>query len=336
MSRFINVPNGNFFVTVQQGGQIRLNTGFEQGQVVITGDLIVEGNTTTVQSEDLTVRDNIIVVNSGETGAGITLDEAGLRIDRGTLSDGYILFSEDITWRDPNTETTQAGGFVFRNDSGTLVGIRTNSISTGGGDLYLINSGTGVLSVTGTTNYERQVFTYSGSNITGNIIDDDVIPNTRSIVDYIDFQFANVFLPQIGDGEVSISSITVIDEETSGNESVINFAIDGVTVSQLFRDRWEFDEIRIAGTIIETLTSDTDLILKSSGTGNIRVDDVLHINSVPGDDDPSTSPLFPFDGAKIYTSNEGTGKTGIYFANADQTRDELVSKNRALLFGMLF
>ncbi len=336
MSRFVNVPNGNFFVTVQQGGQIRLNTGPEQGQVIISGDLIVEGNTTTVESEDLAIRDNIIVVNSGETGAGITLDEAGLRIDRGTFSDGYFLFSENITWRDPNTETTKTGGFVFRDNEGALVGIRTNSISTGGGDLYLINSGTGVLSVTGTTDYEKQVFSYSGSTITGNVIDDDVIPNTRSIVDYIDFQFANVFLPQIGDGEITISSITVVDEESSGVDSVINFAIDGVTVSQLFRDRWEFDEIRIAGTTIETLTSDTDLILKSSGTGNIRVDDVLHINSVPGDDDPSTSPSFPSDGAKIYTANESTGKTGIYFANANQTRDELVSKNRALLFGMLF
>lgn len=336
MSRFVNVPNGDFYVTVQQGGQIRLNTGSEQGQVVVTGDLIVEGNTTTVQSENLTVRDNIIVVNSGETGAGITLDEAGLRIDRGTFSDGYFLFNEDITWRDPNTETTKTGGFVFRDNEGALVGIRTNSISTGGGDLYLINSGTGVISVTGTTNYEQQVFVYSGGNITGTVQDDDIIPNIKSIVDYIDFQFANVFLPQIGDGEVTISSITVIDEETSGTDSVINFAIDGVTVSSLFRDRWEFDEIRIAGTTIETLTSDTDLILKSSGTGNIRVDDVLHINSVPGDDDLSISPSFPSDGTKIYAASQSTGKTGIYFANASQTRDELVSKNRALLFGMLF
>ena len=324
MSRFINVPNGNFYVTVQEGGQIRLNTGSEQGQVVITGDLIVEGNTTTVQSEDLAVRDNIIVVNSGETGAGITLDEAGLRIDRGTFSDAFFTFNENITWRDPNTETTKTGGFVFRDNEGSLVGIRTNSISTGGGDLYLINSGTGVISVTGTTNYEV------------NVTDDDHITNKKYVDDAITTAFSTVFLGQIGDGEISTSSIIVVDEETSGVDSVINFAIDGVTVSQLFIDRWEFDEIRIAGTTIETLTSNSDLVLKSSGTGSIRVDDVLHLNSVPGDDDLNLIPNFPSDGAKIYVANEYTGNTGIYFANANQTRDELVSKNRSLLFSMLF
>lgn len=324
MSRFINVPNGNFFVTVQEGGQIRLNTGSEQGQVVITGDLIVEGNTTTVQSEDLTVKDNIIVVNSGETGAGITLDEAGLRVDRGTFSDGYFTFNENITWRDPNTETVKTGGFVFRDNEGALVGIRTNSISTGGGDLYLINSGTGVISVTGTTDYEN------------NVTDDDHITNKKYVDDAISTAFATVFLPQIGDGVISTSSVIVVDEETSGVDSVINFAIDGVTVSQLFIDRWEFDEIRIAGTTIETLTSNSDLVLKSSGTGSIRIDDILHINSVPSDDDLNLNPSFPSDGAKIYVANEYTGKTGIYFANANQTRDELVSKNRSLLFSMLF
>ena len=324
MSRFINVPNGNFYVTVQQGGQIRLNTGPEQGQVVITGDLIVEGNTTTVQSEDLIVRDNIIVVNSGETGAGITLDEAGLRVDRGTFVDGFFTFNENISWRDPNTETTKTGGFVFRDETGSLVGIRTNSISTGGGDLYLINSGTGVISVTGTTNYEA------------NVTDDDHITNKKYVDDAITTAFSTVFLGQIGDGEISTSSIIVVDEETSGVDSVINFSIDGVTVSQLFRDRWEFDEIRIAGTTIETLTSNSDLVLKSSGTGSIRVDDILHINAVPGDDDPNTTPNFPSDGAKIYTASQSTGKSGIYFANGNQYRDELVSKNRALLFGMLF
>lgn len=327
MSRFVNVPNGNFKLTVQTGGEIRLDTGSETGRVVVSGDLIVEGNTTTVQSEDLSVRDNIIVVNSGETGEGITLVEAGIRIDRGSFveepidRDTFIVFDESIQW---NTTTANQGVFVFKEESGALVGIRTNSISTGGGDLYLINSGNGVISVTGTTNYEA------------NVTDDDDITNKKYVDDAISTAFATVFLPQIGDGVISVSSITVVDEETSGTDSVISFAIDGNVVSQLYSDRWEFDEIQIIGTTIETLTSDTDLILKSPGTGSVRIDDVLHVNSVPSDGDPSTSPSFPSDGAKIYVSNESTGKSGIYFANANQTRDELVSKNRALLFSMLF
>ena len=336
MSKFVNVPNGDYKVTVQSGGQITLDTGAETGNVVITGNLLVEGNTTTVQSEDLTVKDNIIVVNSGETGPGISLTEAGLRIDRGTFTDGFFTFSEDVTWRDPNTETTKTGGFVFRDNNGSLVGIRANSLSTGGGDLYLINSGTGVISVTGTTNYEQQVFQYSGGNITSTVIDDDIIPNTRALVDYIDFQFDNVFLSQIGDGEDTVSSIQIRDRETTGIDSVIEFAIDENVVSKLYNDRWEFEEIRFIGTRIETTSSNEDLILSAPGTGSIRIDDTLHLNSVPSIDDASIQPSFPSDGIKIYISEQSTGKTGIYFANQNETRDELVSKNRALLFGMLF
>jgi hypothetical protein len=323
MSRFVNVPNGNYKITVQEGGTIYLDTGFDTGTVEISGNLLVKGETTTINTANMTIEDNIIVLNQGESGAGITDNDnsSGIEIDRGSLSNAFFVYDDSLN--DPiNSSTT--GLFAFRLDGGSVRGIRTNHINTAGSNLHLINAGTGVITVIGTTNYENQV------------VDDDHITNKKYVDDAISTAFATVFLPQIGDGQVSISSITVVDEENSGVDSVINFAIDGVTVSQLFRDRWEFDEIRIAGTTIETLTSDTDLILKSSGTGNIRVDDVLHINSVPGDDDPSTSPSFPLDGAKIYTSNESTGKTGIYFANADQTRDELVSKNRALLFGMLF
>jgi uncharacterized protein YqjF (DUF2071 family) len=62
----------------------------------------------------------------------------------------------------------------------------------------------------------------------------------------------------------------------------------------------------------------------------------LHINSVPSQDDNTLVPTFPTEGIKLYVDNQGIGNTGIYFANAENNRDELVSKNRALLFGMLF
>jgi hypothetical protein len=39
---------------------------------------------------------------------------------------------------------------------------------------------------------------------------------------------------------------------------------------------------------------------------------------------------------KIYVADQYTGKSGLFFTNDQGNRDELVSKNRALLFGMLF
>ena len=154
MSKYVNVPTGNYSVIVQSGGTITLDTGPQTGDVTVTGNLPVQGTTTTVTSQNLDIRDNILTLNSGETGAGITLDDSGLEMDRGTFVNALFTFNENIQWSDPVTDTTKTGGFVFKDANNALVGIRTNNINTGGGDLYLINAGTGTVSVTGTTNYD--------------------------------------------------------------------------------------------------------------------------------------------------------------------------------------
>jgi hypothetical protein len=328
MSKYLNVPNGDYKISVQEGGNITLNTGFETGQVIITGNLLVQGNTTTVQSEDLTVRDNIIVVNSGENGAGITLDRAGLRIDRGSLSDGYILFDENITWRDPISETTKTGGFIFRDDLNTLVGIRTNSISTGGGDLYLINAGTGVISVTGTNNYENQV------------TDDDHITNKKYVDNAITTAFATVLLTQIGAGAIDPTTVKALDFEVTGTESTVEVAIDNNTIANFYIDRIDLDGIRITGTTIETTIADSDLILSAPGAGHVRVQDMLQITSVPHQGDVTTELYVPTDvpadGMILYVSNQAQGGTGLFFLNAESTKDEIISNNRSLVYSMIF
>lgn len=331
MSKFLHVPTGEYKIVVQQGNQITLDTNpnrsdinNQQGKVVITGDLEVWGNQTTVESEIMVVKDNIIVINDGENGAGVTLDIAGLRIDRGTESDAYMIFDENLSWVDPVTATTKAGAFTFRNESGALVGLRANSISTGGGNLYLINSGTGVISVTGTTDYENQV------------TDDDDITNKKYVDDAITTAFATVFLTQIGDGVVDPSTVKVLDNETTGNASLIRVSVDNTTVAEFYEDRLELTDIRITGTMIETTSSDQDLILSAPGTGSIRINDILHLNSVPGIDDVTLVPSFPTNGTKLYITSQSTGGTGIYFANSEQTRDELISNNRSLVYSMIF
>jgi hypothetical protein len=324
MSKYLNVPNGNYKVSVQTGGTIYLDTGFDTGTVEISGNLLVKGETTTVNTAELNIEDNIITLNSGETGAGITLGEAGIEIERGSLTNAYFKYDEDVS------------GFIAINGASQLIPFATNAIDSRSQNLTL-NTGSSTVNVSPIVDYEQKVFTYAGGELIGyNPSKADVIPNTQAVVDYVAFNFANVFLRQIGDGTLSVSSITIDDEENTGVDSVIKFAIDGNTVSQLYADRWEFDEIRFAGSTIETISSNEDLVLKSSGTGSIRIDDTLHLNRVPSDGDPSLEPSQPLDGTKLYVADQYTGKSGIYFINDQGNRDELVSKNRALLFGMLF
>ena len=324
MSKYLNVPNGNYKVSVQTGGTIYLDTGFETGTVEISGNLLVKGDQTTVNTATLDIEDNIITLNSGETGAGITLNSAGIKIERGSLPDTFFKYDEDVN------------GFIAIDSASALMPLATGKIDSRSQNL-LLDAGTSTINVNDTVDYEQKVFTYTAGSLTSyDAAKADVIPNTQAVVDYVAYNFANVFLSQIGDGDVTKSSIVIADFENSGVDSVITFAIDGNTVSRLYADRREFDDLRFTGSVIDTLSSNEDLVLKSSGTGSIRIDDTLHLNRVPSDDDASMTPTAPADGTKIYVANEYTGKSGIFFANDQGSRDELVSKNRALLFGMLF
>jgi hypothetical protein len=75
--------------------------------LVVTGDLTVSGNTTTVNTEQLNVEDNIITLNSGVTGAP-TLN-SGIEVNRGTSTDVSILWNETTDkWTFTNDGTNYA------------------------------------------------------------------------------------------------------------------------------------------------------------------------------------------------------------------------------------
>jgi len=89
MSKVVRVQDGDYKIVTQLNGTITLDTGNQIGQVIVTGDLLVQGNTTTVESETMTVKDNIIYLNYGETGAGVSLGTAGISIERGSAAECY-------------------------------------------------------------------------------------------------------------------------------------------------------------------------------------------------------------------------------------------------------
>jgi hypothetical protein len=134
--------------------------------VVVNGDLFVSGTTTTVSSQHLLVTDNVIVVNYGETGPGVTNISAGIAVDRGTSGDYYFAFFEDSdTFRIGETGSMQAvatradtiadNSLVKWDDvNKTLVdsGINTNTILTTGSSLNGANLVAGSVPNTALTN----------------------------------------------------------------------------------------------------------------------------------------------------------------------------------------
>jgi hypothetical protein len=87
------------FVTTTTNQTVSGNKSFVN-DITISGDLTVFGTTTSLSAVDLEISDNTILLNSGETGAGVTLGTAGIEIDRGTESNVTLRWNETTdTWQ---------------------------------------------------------------------------------------------------------------------------------------------------------------------------------------------------------------------------------------------
>ena len=160
MGQVIQV-NGDYNIKTKPTGTITLDTGDRSGKVIVTGNLEVKGHVLTVASENLTITDNIIVLNNGETGAGVTLVDSGLLIDRGTLVPAGLLYHEPTdSWNFVHGYDDSTRLYSFENSNIKVKSILTDS-STDSGDLTLIATGTGVIKVNGTTDYEKQILDYT-------------------------------------------------------------------------------------------------------------------------------------------------------------------------------
>ena len=82
-----NSQNANIDTLIVENGSTLNN-------VTIQGNLTIQGETTTIESQTVTAKDNMIVLNSGETGAGVTSGLSGIEVDRGTETNYQIVFDE--------------------------------------------------------------------------------------------------------------------------------------------------------------------------------------------------------------------------------------------------
>jgi hypothetical protein len=304
MAKIVKVTSGgsnsyagdsaDYKIVVDSGGKIVFNTGNQVGDVVITGSLTVLGTLTSLETTNTTITDNIIVLNQDESGAGVTLGTSGIEIDRGTLNNNaQWVYDESIDAWSAKYKT-----------SGAYIPVATNYIYTSGGDLTLIGSGTGVLTVTGTVDYETHVTS------------DDHIPNYKKVQDYVAYYTAAFPPKQIVDYD---TRVTVADATTTGFPSNIAFLVNNVTKMTLDATGAQIGNITFNNNDITNPT--TDLISFQS---------YLSIpNKVATPSTPSTS-------VKLYSKNTpGNGGTGLFFVNTQGTNDELISRTKALLFALI-
>ena len=107
------VKNNSANLVIQTPRNVNSNITLDTDQVIIVGNLTVLGNTSQIETNNTVINDNIIMLNYGETGAGVTKGTAGIIIDRGSLANVTLQWNElTTTWQITTDGSTFANIFT--------------------------------------------------------------------------------------------------------------------------------------------------------------------------------------------------------------------------------
>jgi hypothetical protein len=110
---------GKIAYDYSQVGHLPLAGGTVTGNLVVGGDLTISGTTTTIDTETVGIKDNLILINSNQTGVPSTALKGGLEIERGDLTNFQFVFDEN----DDRFKVGQVGSLqtvATRTDDGTI------------------------------------------------------------------------------------------------------------------------------------------------------------------------------------------------------------------------
>lgn len=201
---------------------------------------------------------------------GVT--DFGLLINFPNSSYVTMMYDSALPRLDPVTNSIQYGAFRVQDNTGKLAGIYTNSISTyGNQNLNLISSGTGIVSVTGTINYEQQVFQYvNGSIDTANISnpkDPDALVNAQAMIDYVNaYDFTNT-----EDRIVATDDQNTYVLASGATTKRVTIVIDNSQKAEFTSAGSQFSQILISDNRISSIGLGNDLILSPATGGNVSV-----------------------------------------------------------------
>lgn len=158
--------NGNYTIKTANSGIIKLDTGVGTGEVRVTGNLVVDGTTVTIEAENINVQDNILVLNSGETANGISLGYSGIEIDRGYAAGNITIINvTGATWSNGIATLT----FALTNPQPFQIGERVvvSGVTPSGYNLGGVST---VLTSATTTSISYSVTANPGSYSSGGVI----------------------------------------------------------------------------------------------------------------------------------------------------------------------
>ena len=321
MSKILKVSQSNYRLQTQSGGTITLDTGTSAGTVIVTGNLNVKGTTTTVESTNTTVTDNILQLNFGQTGNGISSVlgyQSGIEIVRGSYSNAQLLFNEQLTYYSTASSANVSGTFVLKTVAGALGGLRLSTIGNDGSTDFVIDmqNGTRAILVGNSPNYDTYVAN-DNHLVTKKWVNTYVAATGGiAVVDRLYFASGGTY--------TSSTSPTLIQAFGSN----IQFSINQVLKASLSSTGFVVNNVNINA---DTVTNTSNNLILTATNNNVEVSAVLNLN------DQISTPSSTSGKTKMYSSSVlGPGRTGVYFTNTTiTTPDELISRNRAVLLSIL-
>jgi hypothetical protein len=129
--------NGNLILQTPYNTGTSSNITLDTDTVIVRGNLTVLGNTTSIVSNNTSITDNIITLNYGETGNGVTLGSAGITVARGTAPGGNVTLRWYETYQkwQLNVDTTGYANILTVGASGILSSVFDDKAPVLGGNL---------------------------------------------------------------------------------------------------------------------------------------------------------------------------------------------------------
>lgn len=366
----LKVQDGGNITFDTNGGSVDI-----LGDLNVRGTLVQE-NITEVNAENFRTGDNLITLNYDEENGPRDVDLYGIEFERkaidppdGDLNNGltaYLVFNENKPTYVNITDTAVGdsrtasgyGAFELKLQNNTLVGIHTKSINSGPivGELnatasnlnLLYEQPAGSFVTVGSEDYERTLYDYdsvdadsyisAGTNIDGlvNPADASALITVQTMVDYVrsyqQYNWQDLLLSENTDGDQS--KVEVDQRERPDQEN----SIVSITVNNRDKAVFAYNEAYILGStdgvkfvenVITASTLQGDIVLKGNGQGIVQIDDLQNLTV-------QAEPDAPTEGVTLYANTLADGGTGLYFVNEDGTKDEFVSRNKALLFSIIF
>ena len=175
--------------------------------VTVTGNLIVNGTTTTVNTETINLADNIILLNSNETGA--PSQDAGIEVERGTSTNVSLRWNEtNDEWEFTNDGTTY---YALSSEADVDVHVLRNTL-TAAGTIGTLESVAGKSYVA-----SKIVVNVTSAFTAGDIVISGATTGAITVAGDVDEETIGIYVIELDSGLTAGENITVAIAGTGGS-----------------------------------------------------------------------------------------------------------------------